>query len=263
MHEFVPQPGFPRPDLCCATLFVQDTGHHHHAAVIPILTGVQSMGHIRIQPSDRRRFLGTVVTGAALFTTRGLFADELVKTPAQTEGPFYPNHLPLDTDNDLIVINDETNPAVGEITHLTGRILDAKGDPLRNAVVEIWQCDHSGAYLHTGTMNKERRDTHFQGFGRFLTGSTGEYYFRTIKPVAYPGRTPHIHFKIWKGREELLTTQCYIQGYPGNPRDGIWRSITDEKARNAVTVPFQAIPESKIGELTAKFDVVLGFTPRA
>ena len=74
-------------------------------------------------------------------------------------------------------------PAIGEISHLTGRILDARGEPLKNAVVEIWQCDQNGAYLHTRTGNADKRDRNFQGFGRFLTGRTGEYYFRTIKPV--------------------------------------------------------------------------------
>ena len=136
--------------------------------------------------------------GAAAFTTRGLFADELVRTPRQTEGPFYPNKLPLDTDNDLLVINDGITPAVGEVTYLTGRILDAKGGPVRNALVEIWQVDNNGAYIHTEDPHGEKHDKNFQGFGRFLTGSTGEYYFRTIKPVLYTGRTRHIHFKIKK-----------------------------------------------------------------
>ena len=104
----------------------------------------------------RRLFLGSLATGAAAFTSasafftaRGAFADELVRTPRQTEGPFYPDKLPLDTDNDLIVVNDSLTPAVGQITHLTGRILDHKGDPIRNALVEIWQVDNSGAYIHT------------------------------------------------------------------------------------------------------------------
>ena len=76
-----------------------------------------------------------------------------------------------------------------------------------------------------------RRDTNFQGFGRFLTSSTGEYYFRTLKPVPYPGRTPHIHFKVKRGGKELLTTQCYIKGERRNERDGIFRSLKDAKAR--------------------------------
>jgi protocatechuate 3,4-dioxygenase beta subunit len=210
---------------------------------------------------SRRLFLSTVTLGAAAFTVRGAFADELVRTPRQTEGPFYPNKLPLDTDNDLLIINDTVTPAVGEITHLTGRILDATGAPVRNAGVEIWQCDNNGAYLHTGTSNRDKQDKNFQGFGRFTTGSTGEYYFRTIKPVPYPGRTPHIHFKIKKGGKEMLVTQCYVQGHPGNEKDGIYRSIRDPKARESITVAFTPIKGSKIGELAAKFDIVLGVTP--
>src|SRR5262249_44518727 len=101
----------------------------------------------------------------------------------------------------------------------------------------------------------------FQGFGRFLTGSAGEYYFRTIKPVPYPGRTPHIHFKIKKGSKELLTTQCYIKGEPGNARDGILRSIRNDKARESVIVDFAPVQGSRIGELAARFDIVLGMTP--
>jgi len=201
--------------------------------------------------------------GAAAFFTPGAFADELVKTPPQIEGPFYPNKLPLDTDNDLLIINDGITPAIGEVTHLSGKILDAKGDPVRNALVEIWQCDNHGVYLHTADSDgkKDQQDKHFQGFGRFLTGSTGEYYFRTIKPVPYPGRTPHIHFKIKKGREELLVTQCYIKGNAGNPRDGVWRGIRDVKARDSVTLDFTPIKESRIGELAATFTIVLGVTP--
>ncbi|HZL89166.1 MAG TPA: protocatechuate 3,4-dioxygenase, partial [Pirellulaceae bacterium] len=142
-------------------------------------------------------------------------------------------------------------------------ILGPSGEPIRNAVVEIWQCDNNGAYLHSGTTNKEKQDKHFQGFGRFLTGSSGEYYFRTIKPVPYPGRTPHIHFQIRKGDKELLTTQCYIKGHAGNERDFIYQSVRDEKARAAITVDFAPIRESKIGEVAAKFDIVLGRTPEA
>jgi protocatechuate 3,4-dioxygenase beta subunit len=150
---------------------------------------------------------------------------------------------------------------VGEVTHLTGRILDAKGDPVRNALVEIWQVDNNGAYLHSRDPQNGRRDSHFQGFGRFLTGSTGDYYFRTIKPVKYPGRTPHIHFKVRKAGKELITTQCYVKGEAANDRDGIYRGIRDEKARESVTVAFAPLPQSRAGELAARFDIVLGMTP--
>ena len=168
---------------------------------------------------NRRAFLGTLTAGAVFFTTRGAFAEQLALTPEREEGPFYPDRLPLDTDNDLIIVNDNLTPAVGEITHLTGRVLDATGSPIRDATVEIWQCDANAVYLHTADSgrNRDQQDSNFQGFGRFLTDSTGGYRFRTIKPVPYPGRpAPHIHFRVKKGDRELLTTQLNIAGHPGN-----------------------------------------------
>src|SRR5262249_24128776 len=147
------------------------------------------------------------------------------------------------------------------ITHLSGKILDGKGNPLKNTLVEIWQVDGKGVYLRSQSGNKEKRDKNFQGFGRFLTASSGEYYFRTVKPVPYPGRTPHIHFKIKHNGKEIFVTQCYIKGEPGNEKDGILQSIKDAKARESVIVDFTPVKGSKIGELAAKFDIVLGFTP--
>jgi protocatechuate 3,4-dioxygenase beta subunit len=212
---------------------------------------------------NRRRFLSGLGLGAMMFAVPGAYAEELFRTPAQTEGPFYPDKLPLDTDNDLIIINDALTPAVGEITYLTGKILDAKGNPVRNALVEIWQVDHNAVYIHSKDPRHEKHDGNFQGFGRFMTGSTGEYCFRTIKPVPYPGRTSHIHFALkMKGRKEFIT-QCYVEGEPKNAEDGILREITDPKARKSVIIPFTPLKGSRIGELTAKFDIVLGFTPEA
>ncbi len=213
---------------------------------------------------SRRHFLATgIALPAAYWLVPGAFAEDLTKTPKQTEGPFYPDKLPLDTDNDLILINDKTTPAIGSISHLTGKIVDAKGNPLTGAVVEIWQCDGNGVYLHTGDSKgkQKEQDKAFQGFGRFLTGTTGEYYFRTINPVPYPGRTPHIHFKIKKGNKELLVTQMYVAGDPGNEKDFIYTAVKDKKARESITVEFAKIKESKTGELSANFNIVLGMTP--
>jgi protocatechuate 3,4-dioxygenase beta subunit len=212
---------------------------------------------------SRRTFLRGLGLGMAAFTTPGLFAQELVRTPAQMEGPFYPNRLPLDTDNDLIIINNALTPAVGEVTHLGGRILGPSGSPLRNALVEIWQVDNNGAYLHTESDNGERRDRNFQGFGRFLTGSSGEYYFRTIKPVPYTGRTRHIHFKVKLRGQRDFTTQLYVRGEPGNARDGLYNSVRDQRARDAITVEFAPVRSSRAGELQARFDIVLGVTPES
>ena len=191
---------------------------------------------------------------------RGAFAEELTKTPRQTEGPFYPDKLPLDTDNDLLIVNDDITAAVGEITHLSGRILDARGEPLRNALVEIWQVDGHGAYLHSRSGNRDRADANFQGFGRFLTGSTGEYYFRTIKPIAYPGRTPHIHFAVKNKGQDKFTTQCYIEAHPATSATASTAAFVIRR-RDSVTIDFAPIPNSKIGELAARFDIVMGFTP--
>jgi protocatechuate 3,4-dioxygenase, beta subunit len=208
--------------------------------------------------TDRRRFIATLALGAAAFSVRGAFAEQLARTVAQTEGPFYPDRLPLDTDNDLLILNDAITPAVGEITHLSGRVLDETGAAVRNAVVEIWQCDAEGVYLHSQDVTRKPRDRNFQGFGRFLTDASGAYYFRTIKPVPYPGRTPHIHVKVKKGGHDLLTTQCYIKGHPGNEKDGIWRSVSDPRQREAITLDFTPLGGSPVGELTARFDIVVG-----
>jgi protocatechuate 3,4-dioxygenase beta subunit len=213
---------------------------------------------------SRRELLGSLAAGAAFFTSRGLFTEQLALTPPRTEGPFYPDRLPLDTDNDLILVNDGITPAVGEITHLTGRVLDASGGPIRDATIEIWQCDANQVYLHSGDSDekKDRQDRHFQGFGRFTTGSTGEYYFRTIKPVPYPGRpAPHIHVKLKKGSRELLTTQINIAGHPGNEVDGVVNGGIGIFERELLLADFKPIAGSKIGELAANFEFVLGRTP--
>ena len=128
--------------------------------------------------------------------------------------------------------------------------------------MEIWQCDAQGVYLHSGGGSREKMDRNFQGFGRFLTGSKGEYLFRTIRPVPYPGRTPHIHFAVKRPGHDKFTTQLYVRGDAGNPKDGIWKSLRTPKERDAVTKEFLPLPGSRANELAARFDLVLGHTPR-
>jgi len=214
--------------------------------------------------SDRRAFMAAMAAGGAFFSTRGLFAEELARTPEMTEGPFYPDRLPLDTDNDLILIKDSVTPAVGEITHLTGRILTPSGSPVRNATIEIWQCNANAVYLHTADSDgkQDQQDRNFQGFGRFTTGSDGAYRFRTIKPVPYPGRpAPHIHVKVKQGDRELITTQINVAGHPGNEVDGVVASAGGLFERELTMAEFKPMPGSKIGELTAHHMIVLGRTP--
>ena len=214
--------------------------------------------------SRRRMLAGGLALGAASIFAPGAFAEQLARTPRMTEGPFYPTHLPLDQDNDLILVKGSTTPAVGEVTHLTGRVLDASGSPMKNVTVEIWQCDAKEVYHLTRDEEQKRgqMDKNFQGFGKFETASTGEYRFRTIKPVPYPGRPAgHIHFKVKQGGRELLTSQIFVAGAPGNERDGIFRGVRDPLERELIQADFTPIPTSKIGELLAKFDIVLGRTP--
>jgi len=220
--------------------------------------------------TDRRHVLRNIAFGATslasygLLGTSGAFAEELFRTPMQAAGPFYPKTIPLDTDNDLIVVGDSITPAIGQITHLRGHILNVSGEPIRNALVEIWQVDNNGVYQHTGSQRRSARaDRNFQGFGRFETGSKGEYYFRTIKPVSYPGRTAHIHFAVKLKGQDRWTTQCYVRGESQNERDWLFNRIKDPAARDSILVDFAPMEDSIIGELEAQFDIVLGVTPAA
>jgi protocatechuate 3,4-dioxygenase, beta subunit len=216
-----------------------------------------------MQPILSRRSVlrGSLALGALAFTTPGAFAEELSRTPSMTEGPFYPDRLPLDTDNDLLIVNNSITPAVGEVTHLTGRVLSTAGEPIQGAVVEVWQVDNRGVYIHSADSGNRQRDTNFQGFGRCATGRKGEYYFRTVKPVPYPGRTPHIHVKVKRGGRELLTTQIFVNGHPQNRSDGVLHDIRNPLDRELVIVDFRPIAGSRIQECTANFDIILGVTP--
>ena len=213
---------------------------------------------------SRRDFLrSTLFGGTAMFTVPGAFAEALTLTPSDTEGPFYPDQLPLDTDNDLLIVNDAITPAVGQVTHLSGVVLDTKGQPVRNALIEIWQVDNEGIYLHSKAPDTEERDKHFQSYGRFVTGSTGEYYFRTIKPRYYGRRTAHIHCAVSRKNQRELTTQIYVEGEPKNETDDLYSKIGggDPRLQKLVTVPFKPLSGSATGELTARMDIVLGLTP--
>jgi protocatechuate 3,4-dioxygenase beta subunit len=174
----------------------------------------------------------------------------LKPTPAQTEGPFYPLSLPRDSDPDLLQNGDQTygNGLAGWVE---GKVTDRRGQPLAGAQVEIWQCDAGGHYHHPG--DGARADPAFQGFGKQLVGPDGRYRFRTIRPVAYSGRTPHIHVKVRLGSRELLTTQLYVRDDPHNGRDFLWRQLRDRRDRDALTVPFEATTDG----FRAEFGIVV------
>jgi protocatechuate 3,4-dioxygenase beta subunit len=184
----------------------------------------------------RRRAIGAVLlAGPALWLgARAQPAVGLRATPAQSEGPFYPLVFPQDSDHDLLR-NGKLNYPQGQVVWLEGRVSDLAGRPVAGAQVEIWQCDHAGHYHHPG--DGARADSRFQGFGRVTVAADGSYRFRTIHPVAYSGRTPHIHVKVRRGARELLTTQVYVADDPGNARDFLWRSLSAAD-RAALSVTF-------------------------
>lgn len=211
-------------------------------------------------PFSRRRLVQSLSLTAAGLWAPGAFAELLTLTPSMTEGPFFPDKLPLDQDNDLIRITDHTTPAVGTITNLSGRVLDKNGVPIKDALVEIWQADDHGTYIHTGGAQGEaKRDPGFQGYGKFETAKEGGWKFRTIQPGLYTGRTRHYHFGITLKGQPRFTTQLFFKDEAGNARDGVLKGIRDGKQRDSVVREFKAVEGTK--ELAATWDIVMGVTP--
>ena len=207
-------------------------------------------------PIRRRRLLAAgLAAGAGAVLPTGLSA-ALVPTPRQTPGPFYPLRLPLDSDADLVQVEGTGRPAAGVVTHVFGRVLDRSGRPLAGARVEIWQCDAFGYYHHPYDRGG-RADPSFQGYGHMVVGADAAFRFRTIKPVPYPGRAPHIHFAVSGPGIERLTTQMYVAGEPANARDGILGRVRDAAARARLIVPLEPAPEVEPGALAGRFDIVL------
>lgn len=211
----------------------------------------------RATDTGRRRLLAGSAAALALGSAPARLLAALAATPAQTMGPFYPRRPPLETDNDLVRIAGRDDLARGAITDLSGRVLDPAGEPVDDAVIEIWQCDANGRYHHVDSSRPRKRDPNFQGFGAFTTGTDGVYRFRTIRPVPYPGRAPHIHYRVKAPGHPELVTQLYVAGHPRNADDFILRRAGDAAARRRLLVDFEPI-DSPEAALAARFDIVLG-----
>ena len=202
----------------------------------------------RVNQGRRKLFLGMMV-----LPVTGL-ASTTMLTPSGTEGPFYPTAGMRydDIDNDLVKISAVVEQAGGEVVILAGRLLDRSGEPIAGARIEIWQCDVKGRYLHRGDPGWRSRDKAFQGFGHDLTAADGRYSFRTIKPVPYSGRTPHIHVKVLVDGRERLTTQFYLPDHPGNENDWLYQRVVRDR-RALVTMNFK-----RTGQLPrADLDIVI------
>lgn len=205
-----------------------------------------------MKQTRRRQFLGASA-GLATLSAIPASATALLTTPAQTEGPFYPLRLPLDHDNDLVQVDGQEERASGTVLSLGGRVLGTDGRPASGLRIEIWQCDAFGAYHHPGDRHGQA-DPNFQGFGHTIADNQGGYRFRTIVPVAYPGRTPHIHVKVRGAGVDVLTTQMYVAGNPDNERDGLYRHLG--RASELVTVSLESDGEGDA--MRAMFNIVLG-----
>jgi protocatechuate 3,4-dioxygenase, beta subunit len=214
-------------------------------------------GGLSAARTARRRMLAAALAGTSLAGVpwrAGAQTGARTATPRQTEGPFYPDRLPADGDNDLVAVKGQSGRARGEILLLAGTVTDLAGRPLGGVRVEIWQCDAGGRYHHSRDSSSAAPDPGFQGWGQFVTAADGEYRFRTIRPVPYPGRTPHIHFKLSGKAVPGLVTQMYVEGEPGNARDGLYNSL-DASGRAALTVRLDKAPDGKA--LAGRFDIVL------
>lgn len=180
-------------------------------------------------------------------------------TPAQTEGPYYPVEKPADRDNDLVVLKGAAGMAAGEILEFGGGLYDAAGMPVAGAVVEIWQTDDNGAYMHPRDPDSGRRDVNFQSYGEAVTDEDGRYGFRTIMPGAYGRRPRHIHVKVRLVEKELLTTQFYFSIDTGQGADGIFAGAGED-----VNALIMQVEEGTDGEgmavLTGTRDIVLRTT---
>ena len=196
-----------------------------------------------------------MATGFCLATPVAL-AKALPITPRQSRGPYYPTEPPVEADADLVEVGIRETLASGRITHLSGVIRDRQGHSIGGALVEIWQCDANGRYHHPLDQRGAPRDESFQGYGRVRTDAAGRYRFRTIQPVAYPGRAPHIHFAIQGAGFEPMITQMYVQDAPENAWDGPLNRVRDPALRASLVVGFEPHPDLP-GQRVARFDIVL------
>ncbi|MDX1400745.1 MAG: hypothetical protein R3245_02390 [Kiloniellales bacterium] len=180
----------------------------------------------------------------------------LFATPSQTSGPFYPVKIPLDSDNDLLKVTGQEKEANGEVLHIFGQIVNVDGQPLSDTRIEIWQCDSRGYYHHPRDRGGQA-DPNFQGFGHNVSTEGGHFRFRTLVPVSYPGRTPHIHLQVITPDGRQLVTQFYIKDYPGNERDFLYRRLEGPQAKASVEMKLTPAPDLEAGSQRSDVVIVL------
>jgi protocatechuate 3,4-dioxygenase beta subunit len=185
------------------------------------------------------------------------------ETLSELTGPAYGYGRLAATDNDLT--RQHAGAPLGERIIVEGRVLDEDGRPLREALVELWQCNAAGRYVHVVDQHDAPLDPNFSGAGRTVTDAEGRYRFVTIKPGAYPWRNhtnawrpAHIHFSLF-GQSFLsrLVTQMYFPGDPLMTDDPILNSIPDARARERLVSRFDLALTEPEWALGYRFDIVL------
>jgi protocatechuate 3,4-dioxygenase beta subunit len=226
-------------------------------------------------PLDRRRFLKSLAIASAGFAIPSYLAEALTLTPQVTQGPYYPTarNIPLDDDNDLLHFSSETLTAAGVVTYLSGRVLDSSGNPVKNALVELWHADNGGNYIYAANATRNASaDSKFQGFGQFLTGKSGEYLFRTVKAGLYNGRTRHYHLGVtFPGQTTRYATQTFWNevAYNANgtawgtqnSNDSVLQGISNSAQRASVLLNYSPVAGTTTGEVQGTYDFVLGLSP--
>lgn len=206
----------------------------------------------------RRRILtGLAFAAATPWARLALARDELLPlTPSDAEGPFYPVEIPEDSDNDLLRVMDMREVSPGQLAYVTGTVRDRDGQAIDGARVEIWQCDNGGVYHHPEDPGKQ--DGRFQGFGAMVTDRNGNYHFRTLRPVPYTGRTPHIHYRVSAPGFNRLTTQLYVAEEQKRNTGDILYKQHSKNERALITSSFKPLSADSTGPVATNFDIVLG-----
>ena len=225
-------------------------------------------------PLERRKFLKALALAGAAWTLPGYLAEALTLAPRVTAGPFYPlpANVPLDDDNDLLYLGDKITVAAGLITYVGGRVLDSRGNPIKDALIEIWHADNDGEYIYSSEAKRNpRADVNFQGIGRFQTGATGQYMFRTIKAGLYQGRTRHCHVAMTApGEKRRFCTQLFwnetaraADGQPWeiqNGNDMVLQGVRNAEQRRSILLDYAPVNVGA-GAVSATWDFVLDLTP--
>jgi protocatechuate 3,4-dioxygenase beta subunit len=168
-------------------------------------------------------------------------------------------------DNDLVLNYAKTGQPIGEQIIIHGYVLDGNGRPIRNTLVEVWQANAGGRYRHSNDTYIAPIDPNFGGCGRMLTDDDGHYFFRTVKPGAYPFRNrvnswrpAHIHYSVFgSGFAQRLITQMYFEGDPLIPHDSILATIPDKSAVERLVARLDLNASKPLECLAYRFDIVL------